>query len=89
MNITITLTETEYKALQYAAFDPQDWAENAVHERCRIAIEEIVKITFDKCLENGIQIPGTKDDMVTLAFDQGWVQTAVDQQSSMEQTETP
>jgi hypothetical protein len=25
-NITITLTDTQYKGLQYAAFDPQDTA---------------------------------------------------------------
>ena len=73
MNITVTLTETEYKALQYAAFDPQEWADNAVHERCRIAIDEIVKITVEKCLENGIQIPSSKDEMVMLAYEQGWV----------------
>ena len=38
---TITITNAELKALAYAVLDPQDWIENAVHERCRVAMEEI------------------------------------------------
>lgn len=42
MDITITLTDTEYNALSRVCADPQEWAENAVKERARVAIEEIV-----------------------------------------------
>ena len=42
MTITIELTETEYKAMQYAALSVQDWADNALTNRARIAIDEIV-----------------------------------------------
>ena len=38
---TITLTDAELKALAYVALDPQDWIDNVVHERCRVAIEDI------------------------------------------------
>lgn len=38
---TITLTDAELKALAFFAYDPQDWMDNAVHERCRLAMEEI------------------------------------------------
>ena len=76
MNYTITLTETENKALGYVAMNQQDWMDNAAHERCRIAIDEIAALTVQKCLESNIQIPSSKDDMVTLAFEQGWVKTA-------------
>jgi hypothetical protein len=38
MNITITLTATQEKALAYVAASPQEWAENVVHNRCRQAI---------------------------------------------------
>lgn len=38
---TITLTDAELKALAFIAYDPQDWIDNVVHERCRIAMEEI------------------------------------------------
>jgi hypothetical protein len=75
MNYTITLTETEDLALSYAALDQQDWINNAVHERCRVAIDEIVQYTVQKCLDANISIPSTRDDIVALAFSQGWVLT--------------
>ena len=78
MNYTITLTETENKALGYVALNQQDWMDNAIHERCRIAIDEIVQITVQKCLENNIQIPSSKDEMVELAFTQKWIELAAD-----------
>jgi hypothetical protein len=81
---TITLSAAEDKALSYAAFSQQDWIDNAVHERCRIAIDEIVQITVAKCLETNTQIPGSKDAMVDLAFEQGWVKTAADRQAEAE-----
>ncbi len=74
----ITLAEAEDKALSYAAFSQQDWIDNAVHERCRIAIDEIAKICVEQCLVNNIQIPGSKDAMVDLAFQNGWVISAAD-----------
>ena len=73
---TITLTDSENMALSHITLSQQDWIDNAVHERCRIAIEEIVQLTIQKCLENNMQIPGSKDDMVALAFAQDWIQTA-------------
>ena len=38
---TLTLTDAQLKALAYVAVDPQEWIENAIHERCRLAMEEI------------------------------------------------
>ena len=78
MNYTITLTETENKALGYIALSQQDWMDNAIHERCRIAIEDIVQLTVQKCLENNIQIPSSKDEMVELAFTQKWIELVAD-----------
>jgi hypothetical protein len=84
MNYLITLSAAEDKALSYAAFSQQDWIDNAVHERCRIAIDEIAKICVEQCLANNIQIPGSKDAMVDLAFQNGWVLTAADRQAQAE-----
>jgi hypothetical protein len=84
MNYNITLSAAEDKALSYAAFSQQDWIDNAVHERCRIAIDEIAKICVEQCLANNIQIPGSKDAMVDLAFQNGWVLTAADRQAQAE-----
>lgn len=84
MNYTITLTETENAALEYAAFSPDDWIQNAVHERCRIAIDEIVQLTVQKCLETSTPIPNTKEEIVALAFEQEWVKAAADRQEESE-----
>jgi hypothetical protein len=80
----ITLSSAEDKSLAYAALSQQDWIDNAVHERCRIAIDEIAKICVEQCLANNIQIPGSKDAMVDLAFQNGWVLTAADRQAQAE-----
>ena len=74
--ITIELTDTQFKGLEYAAFSPFDWAENAVTERCRIANDEIVDITVKHCLDNGIQVPATREAIVDYAFDNDIVKTA-------------
>jgi hypothetical protein len=85
MEYTITLTEAEDKALSYVALSQQDWIDNAIHERCRVAIDEIVKICVEKCLETNTQIPGSKNDMVLLAFENGWVKTGVEQNNESTQ----
>lgn len=72
----INYTQTEDLAMQYAALSVDDWVQNAAHERARIAIEEIVAITVQKCLDTSTPIPGTREEIVQLAFDQGWVKTA-------------
>ena len=87
-DITITLTDTQYKGLEYAAASPQDWAENAVTERCRIANDEIVQMTVAHCLDNGTQVPTTREAIVAYAFDNGIVKTAA-QRNAEAQAELP
>jgi len=74
--IQIELTDTQFKGLEYAALSPSDWAENAVIERARIANDEIVQLTVQHCLDNGIQVPSTREDIVAYAFDNDVVKTA-------------
>ena len=75
MNYTITLTDTEKLAMEYIAYEPQDWVENAMKERARIAIDEIVKIAVDKFFEINESIPGSKDEIVSQAYSRGWINT--------------
>jgi len=82
--ITIELTDTQYKGLEYAALSPQDWAENAVTERCRIANDEIVQTTVAYCLDNGVQVPSTREEIVAYAFDNSVVKTAAVRQAEAE-----
>lgn len=84
MTYTINLTETENKAMQYIAYDVQDWIDNVVKERARIAIDEIVKLAVEKFLEAGQSIPGSKDEIVSAAYSNGWIETAKQKQISLE-----
>lgn len=64
---TITLSDAEDKALHVVALSAQDWIDNAVHERCRIAIEEIVASEVQRKLAAGETISGSKEDIVNAA----------------------
>jgi len=64
---TITLSDAEDKALGVVAFSQDDWIQNAVHERCRIAMEEIIAAEVQRLLGEGKPITGTKDDIVMAA----------------------
>jgi len=64
---TITLTDAQDKALSVVASDQQEWIENAVFERCRLAIEEIVNAEVQRKLATGETISGSKEDIVLAA----------------------
>ena len=83
-NITIELTETQYKGLQYAAVSPEDWADNAVTNRARIANDEIVDLVVKHCLDNGVQVPATREEIVTYGFANDIVKTAAVRQEEAE-----
>jgi hypothetical protein len=87
MEIIITLTEAEAKALAYVAYDPQEWAENAVHERARIAMDEIFQMEVQRMLSDPstTEIPADREAVV-LAAD---IQSAADRQNSAEETSSP
>jgi len=76
--ITIELTDTQFKGLEYAALSPQEWAENAVTERARIAGGEIVAALVAHCNANEIAIATGKDAQIAQAFELGVVQTAAE-----------
>ena len=77
---TITLSDSEDKALGVVAFSQNDWIQNAVKERCRIAIEEIVAAEVQRKLAAGESITGSKDDIVMAAN----VESAAERQARME-----
>jgi len=87
MNITITLTAAQEKGLAYVAASPQEWVENAVHNRCRQAIDEIydmevARMTADPDITS---IPADKNTVV-LAAD---IKNAATRQAEAEATVTP
>lgn len=64
---TITLSDAEDKALHIVAFSAQEWIDNAIHERCRLAIEEIVNAEIQRKLAANETISGSKEDIVLAA----------------------
>ena len=64
---TITLSDAEDKALSVVAASQQEWINNVVHERCRIAIEEIVNAEVQRKLTANEPITGSKEDIVMAA----------------------
>lgn len=77
---TITLSDAEDKALNVVALSAQDWIDNAVHERCRLAIDEIVNAEIQRKLAAGESITGSKDEIVMAAN----VEFAVERQARLE-----
>ncbi len=78
---TVTLTDVEDKALRVVAMDPQDWIDNAVHERCRIAIDSISQAEIQRKFAAGQPVTGTKEDLV---MDPS-IKTAAQLQAEMEE----
>ena len=83
--LSIELTDTQHKGLEYVSVSPEEWADNAVTNRARIAVDEIVKIYTERALDEGVQIPATRELIVADAFTRGWVKTA---QQRNEEAET-
>lgn len=66
MEITINLTETEYKALAYIAVDPQEWIQNLAQARAAAAIQEIYDLEVQRMSNdpNVESIPADKNKVV-------------------------
>ena len=75
-NITVTLTDTQTKSLEYATYSVQDWCDNAIHNRARIAQEEIIDKLVTHCNANSVAIAVGVDAQVTQAYSLGIVDTA-------------
>ena len=67
-DITISITDTEKKALEYVMVDISDWTDNAVTNRARIAKEEIISLLVAHCNANSIAIATGEDAQVTQAY---------------------
>ena len=75
-NITVALTDTQNKCMEYAAANVQDWADNALHNRARIAQEEIIAALVAHCNANEIALATGADAQVAQAFELEVVKTA-------------
>ena len=90
--IKVTVSDTQVKCLEYAAYSVQDWCDNAIHNRARIAQEEIINALIAHCNANSIALAVGADAQVAQAFELKVVDTAKNvsdaQQKDIAETKT-
>ena len=74
--IKVTITDTELKALEAVAVDPEEWAINAVKNRARKSIANICASLMQHCNENEVAMAVGQDAQVTQAYELGVVKKA-------------
>lgn len=79
-DITVSLTDTQNKCLEYAANSVQDWADNALTSRARSAQKEIIAILVNHCNANSIALAVGTDAQVAQAYELGIIKTAAQRQ---------
>jgi hypothetical protein len=67
--IKVTVTDVQMKCLESVAYSVQDWCDNAIHNRARIAQDEIIAKLVTHCNENSIALAVGKDAQVTQAYE--------------------
>jgi len=85
--ITITVTDTQVKCLEYVANSVQDWCDNAVHNRARIAQEEIITKLVAHCNANNITIATGAEAQVAQAYQLDIVKTAAEREKDAQSQE--
>lgn len=82
MDYTVTITETQKKAMETVMVDVDEWITNAATVRADIAIKEIISLNMAYCNENAITIATGEDAQVAQAYDLGVVSKATSDGSS-------
>ena len=71
MDYTITLTDTQVKALEYITDDPKNWIKNAAEARAQRAVADILPLLTAHCNANDIQLAVGEAAQITQAYDLG------------------
>ena len=74
--IKVTVSDTQVKCLEYVSYSVQDWCDNAIHERARVAQEEIIAKLVTHCNANSIALAVGTDKQVAQAYELKVVDTA-------------
>jgi len=80
--ITVTLTDTETKCLEFAARSVSDWADNALKSRAEKAKVQIIEKLVAHCNANNVQLATGEDAQVAQAYTLGVVVSAANRASS-------
>ena len=84
--IKITLTDTEYKCLEYDIYTPQTWVENFTKVKASKCKEQIITKLTAHCNANSIQIAVGEDAQITQAYDLKVVETAKEKTDAAEKS---
>ena len=74
--IKVTVSDTQVKCLEYAAYSVQAWCDNAIHNRARVAQDEIIAKLVEHCNANDIALAVGVDKQVAQAYELKVVDTA-------------
>ena len=77
----VTLSEEQFLACQSCMLDYKQWTINAIHERARRAMDDIIQQYVRVAMENGWNIPTNKLELIKDAYARGIVKT-VEQQNA-------
>ena len=71
MDITLSLSPVQLKALAYVAYSPEEWIRNVVEARCASAIQEVAKREVQRMMEDPsvTSIPADKEAIVLACTD--------------------
>ena len=75
-NITISITDTEEKALNHICVGIATYTDNFIKNRARKAIDEIVALNMAHCNKNGIAIGVGVTAQIDQAYSLGIIKTA-------------
>ena len=74
--IKVNVSDTQVKCLEYAALSVQEWCDNAIHNRARVAQDEIIAKLVEHCNANSIALAVGTDAQVAQAYELKVVDTA-------------
>ncbi|WMM95750.1 hypothetical protein CRP403_gp36 [Roseobacter phage CRP-403] len=82
---TNQIQDWEYQALCTDALSPDQLITSYVEYRVDIAVKQIVELYTERALNEGVNIPSTRQAIVQDALNRGWVQT-VEQIQQLQET---
>ena len=80
-NVTIEITDTEMKCLEFVANDVTTWVHNSAITRAQAAKKVIIDRLVAHCNANSIALAVGEDAQITQAYDLGVVDTSANIQA--------
>lgn len=81
--LIVDIEDSEFLALELAAVDPREWFKNFVNVRASQELKNLQMIVAQQCIEGGVQMPATTDEVIALGVAKGWIKTAAQRQAEI------